>query len=76
MNSTILQNPYTAILSAIWSAFWGIMKISQGTGNTLADRLHLILSNPKNRHYEYTTDGGAGNPLGLLHLECKDGGVV
>ena len=52
------------------------MKISQGTGNTLADRLHLILSNPKNRHYEYTTDGGAGNPLGLLHLECKDGGVV
>ena len=32
MNSTILQNPYTAILSAIWSI---IISIAQSTANTL-----------------------------------------
>lgn len=67
--STTLQNPYAAILSAIW----GIIKmVSQGTGNTLADwlsSLYLFSS----QHYEYITDNGAGNPLGLLHPECKRG---
>lgn len=62
MTSIIFQNPYTTILQAIWGI---IIEISQATGNNLADRLHLNLST-KNRHYEYNTNSGAGNPLGRL----------
>ena len=60
MTDTILRNPYAAILRAIWSI---IIEISQGTGNTLAYRLRPFLPLIQNRHYEYNTNGGAGNPL-------------
>lgn len=71
MINAIVRNPYTAILRAIWSI---IIDIAQSTGNTLGIR-RLTFLNPKSQHYEYNTGGGAGNPLGLLHPDCMDGGV-
>ena len=72
MTDTILRNPYAAILRAIWSI---IIEISQGTANTLADRLSSFIH--PNRQYEYTIpDSGAANPLGLLpYPDCTDGGI-
>lgn len=70
MTSTILRNPYAAILRAIWSI---IIEISQGTANTLAHWLSPFRSPKTSQHHEYTIpDSGAANPLGLLH-PCKWG---
>lgn len=63
MTSIILQNPYTTILQAIWGI---IIQISQGTANTLADRLSSFIH--PNRQYDNTIPhSGAANPLELLH---------
>lgn len=64
MSTTILSNPYTATLQAIWS----IIKFAQGTANTLGNIQQRI------RSYEYNIDSGAANPLELLRPEC--GGVA
>lgn len=69
MSTTILSNPYTAILQAIW----GIIKeVTQAAGNNLGKvrKYHTI------PNHEYNTNSGAGNPLELLHPDCMDGGVV
>lgn len=65
MSCTILQNPYTAILQAIWS----IIKFAQGTANTLGNIQQRI------RNYEYNIDSGTANPLELLPHAYKEGGV-
>lgn len=71
MNSTILQNPYTAILSAIWSI---IISIAQSTANTLGI-CQLSPFTQTSQQYEYTTDNsGTANPLGLSHPQYRDGG--
>lgn len=59
MSCTIIQNPYIVILQAIWSI---IKEVAQVAGNNLG-KVKL-----KTEHnYEYNTNSGAGNPLGLLH---------
>lgn len=67
MSSTTLRNPYAAILC-------GIIKVSQGTGNTLA-KVHEYTTLQSDSYYEYNTNSGAGNPLGLL-LHPLKGGVA
>lgn len=70
MSYTILQNPYTAMLQAIWSI---IMKVSQGTANTLA-KVYEYTTLQSDSYHEYTiSDSGAANPLGLL-LHPEDWG--
>lgn len=66
MTNTILQNPYTAILSAIWSI---IINVAQSTANTLG--ICRLSPFTKTSQHENNTisDSGAANPLGLLHLE-------
>lgn len=63
MTSTILRNPYAAILRAIWSI---IIDVAQAAGNNLGKvRTYHTIPN-----HEYNTNSGAGNPLlWLLHPE-------
>ena len=68
MTSTILRNPYAAILRAIWSI---IIDVAQVAGNNLGKvRTYHTIPN-----HEYNTNSGAGNPLELLHPGCMDRGV-
>lgn len=71
MTSTILRNPYPAILRAIWSI---IIDVAQSTANTLGIRRLISLNSLKSQHHEYTIpDSGAANPLGQIHLDCEGG---
>lgn len=72
MSTLTLSNPYAVILSAIW----GIIKISQGTANTLAHWLSPFFTLKTSQHYEYITDSGAANPLELLHPDEWGCGVT
>lgn len=70
MSSTVLSNPYTAILHAIWSI---IKYVAQAAGNNLGKIRTLV----RVLNHEYNTNNGAGNPLQrLLHPECRNGGVA
>lgn len=66
MTCTILRNPYAAVLCGI------IIKVSQGTGNTLA-KVHEYTTLQSDSYYEYNTNSGAGNPLDWLHPNCEGG---
>lgn len=71
MTCTILRNPYAAILRAIWSI---IIEVAQSTANTLGI-CRLSPFTLTSQQYEYNTDSGAANPLGLL-LHPLKGGVA
>ena len=73
MTSAILQNPYTAILSAIWSI---IINIAQSTANTLGICQLNPFTQTSQHENNIISDSGAANPLGLLHPKCRDGGAV
>ena len=73
MTSTILRNPYAAILRAIWSI---IIDVAQSTANTLGICQLSPFTKTSQHENNITPDSGAANPLGLLlHLKCR-GGVV
>lgn len=70
MSSIIFPTPYTAILSAIW----GIIKLTQLAANKLGLRRLISLKSLKSQHYEYITESGTANPLHWLHPERRDEG--
>lgn len=72
MTDTILQNPYAAILRAIWSI---IVAIAQSTANTLNIRWLTSFSQVNQHENNTIPDGGAANPTGLLHPDCRNGGA-